>query len=434
MGVVRPQAARPVTAWVAAVAMAAGAFGWLASGGRGEATAAPLVGPAAAAISSDTPPPPSPSPTTMITAAPAPCSPRLGDGACTLDPKTLTVTFPSGTASLSGVVVAWTTTGRPVATPGPARPTVALAIADGGCKPVTASLPATACSWPWPQGLEAAGSTVVLNGTYLVTACANSGPLSGSASPGPPRGSPAAATVGCQAAPDLGPAGIGLAVPPAPVGQVRATASSAAAGSPVTVTWTGGPEPDLAGYVVTRNGAMILTCTLHGATIGSASPCGPKLAYTDRPPGGGLVTYSVVASRFALDGTTAHDVVSAPGTATLRLGAAPAVGSVGVLPPLPVIGPPRTLPPLLPPVGGAAPQSPPTTADPGFGNLPYRGSEVASPASANGAGSKQADVRGLGLIAAGLLALAVAAHLLYLRAAVARHQRFGPSPRTVSGR
>ncbi len=434
MDVVRRPAARPVTAWATAIAVAAGVFGWLASGGRGEVAAAPL---GVAAISSDVPPA-SPSPTTTITVAPAPCSPRPGDGACTLDPRTLTVTFPSGTASLSGVVVAWTTTGRPVATPGPAQPTVALAVADGGCKPVSESLPATTCSWPWPRGLEAAGSTVVLNGTYLVTACANPALVSGSASPGPPGGSPAAATVRCQAAPDLGPAGIGLAVPPAPVGQVRATATSAATGSPVTVTWTGGPEPDLAGYVVTRNGAMVFTCTLHGATIGSASPCGPKLAYTDRPPGGGLVTYSVAASRFALDGTTAHDVVSAPGTATLRLGGAPAVGSVGVLPPLPVIGPPRTLPPLFPPVGSGtpdAPQSPPTTADPGFGNLPYRGSsEVASPVLANGAGSKQADVRGLGLIAAGLLVLAVAAHLLYLRAAAARHQRFGPSPRTASGR
>ncbi|MDQ6783680.1 MAG: hypothetical protein M3063_09605, partial [Actinomycetota bacterium] len=178
-----------------------------------------------------------------IKVMPSPCSPRPSDSACTVAPRTLFVTLPTGT---EGVNVTWTTTGRPPSTPGPAKPAKYLQ-RDGACRPTSGAAPAT-CSWPWPRELEATGSTVVLNGTYQVAPCSAPPSASDLSTCTPPPASPS-------------PAHLGIVAPPAPPGNVRVSSSPGL----MTVSWALGAEPDLAGYTVTRNNVVISTCSLHGA-------------------------------------------------------------------------------------------------------------------------------------------------------------------------
>lgn len=353
---------------------ARGTFGVLA--GLALAVSAGAVGTAAVAAGAVTP---------AVTLTP--CTPRGGDKACTQAPKTLTL--PPGS---NGVTVTWATTGRPSATPGPAKTSVSLP--DPTCPP-----PSGGSTCPWPRGLEAPGSTVVLNGTYDVARCA------------PP---------GC------GP--LLIAAPPAPPGSVRATAASSS--SSVTVSWAAGPEPDLAGYSVIRNGTVVFTCSLHGAPLPRSVPCASQLSYTDRPGTGGAVAYGVVANRYGVDGDVAHDVNSTPAVATLNLAASSGSGSISGLPPIPVIGVPGVPLPMAPPstvAGAAGAGSVPghtTTVDPGSGGLEYGPDHAGAlgPVRSVEPGRATTNVSRLALIATGLLVLAMAAHLLYLRGAVARHQ------------
>ncbi|MDQ6838780.1 MAG: hypothetical protein M3137_10735, partial [Actinomycetota bacterium] len=215
------------------------------------------------------------------------------------------------------------------------------------------------------------------------------------------------------------PASVGLAVAPAPPGNPRAAGSASA----VTVTWAAGVEPDLAGYTVTRNDVAVFSCGLHGAPLPNSVPCGASLAYTDHPNIGGMVGYAVVAKRFGLDGNPAHDLTSLPAATSIRLGS----GGIAALPPIPVIGNPFVAAPVAPPTSApvtGSPSVPATTVDPGSGSLEYG---PQSHAAAIGARSGTepghgTDVTHLALVAAGLLVLALAAHLLYLRGAVARFQ------------
>lgn len=344
---------------------------------------------------------------------PAPCSPR-GDGVCTVSPKTLAVTFPTGTAGVSGVSVAWTTAGRPSTTAGPAQASVFLDVTKGGCQPASGAAPAT-CSWAWPSGLEATGSTLVLNGTYQVTPCTSAPPAS------------------CVAPASVGPAGLGIAAPPAPPGGVRASGPASA----VTVTWAPGVEPDLAGYAVIRNDAVVFICSLHGASLPGSVPCGPGLAFTDIPGTGGVVRYAVVAKRLGVDSNPDHDLTSVPAVTSINLGSA----SVGGLPPAPLIGTPTSPTPGAPPntaAGAGAGQgvAPTTTVDPGSGGLEYgpKGSAGALGALHGTESGHGTNVHGLALIAVGLLVLALAAHLLYLRGAVGRYQRAHGGPATGKAR
>ncbi|MDQ6839265.1 MAG: hypothetical protein M3137_13295, partial [Actinomycetota bacterium] len=139
------------------LAVSAGPLGGEALAVDGSPAVSPNAAPAAAS-------PPNKAPITVV---PTPCNKR-SDGACTAAPRTLVVTFGSGSAVPDGVTVTWTTTGRPTATPGPAQSSVFLNKVDGGCHPATG---AVTCTWPWPTGLEAPGSIVVLNGTYQVAPC-----------------------------------------------------------------------------------------------------------------------------------------------------------------------------------------------------------------------------------------------------------------------
>jgi hypothetical protein len=312
-------------------------------------------------------------------------------------------TFPSGTNGVSGVAVTWTTTGRPAGT-GPAHPSTFLKLSDGGCP--TNSTTATTCTWAWPADLEAPGSTVVLNGAYGVVPCSGI-----SAAPICPQ-------------PGAAPAGLGMAVPPAPPGQARATGPS----SSVTVSWAPGAEPDLAGYQVTRNNVQVFACNLHGAPLAGSVPCGPSLSFHDSP--GGAVSYRIVAERFSVDSDPSHYLASAPATVSV------AAGSVAIpgLPPVPAFGVPSFSVPGAPPstgsagaLTGAGPgvgSAPTTTVDPGAGGLEFGAKDPAAalgPAGGAGAGHVT-NLANLALIAAGLLILAVAGHLLYLREAVARYQ------------
>ncbi|MDQ2725275.1 MAG: hypothetical protein M3Y36_07245 [Actinomycetota bacterium] len=367
------------------VAVSAGALGMTAV-----AAGAPPGGPAANTA------PAVPAPATV---AVTPCSPQ--GGACTVAPKTVTL---SGTLPTEGgVKVTWTTPPRPPGTPGPAQ-TSYLLTASTGCR-----TGATTCSWPWPSALEVPGSPVVLNGTYQ--------------------------TASCSAATTCGPASnVLIAAPPAPPGGARASGPSAS----VTVTWTSGVEPDLAGYTVTRNGVVVYACNLHGATLPGSVPCG-RLAYTDGRGASGAVTYGIVAKRFGVDSNPAHYLSSSPAVASVTLGSS----STSALPPIPVIGIPSFPLPVAPPTTlpspGSATAAPTTTVDPGSGGLEYGPQDhagAAGPAPGVKAGHATTNVSRPALIAVGLLVLALAAHLLYLRGAVARYQmaRGGPVTRAAHRR
>jgi hypothetical protein len=193
----------------------------------------------------------------------------------------------------------------------------------------------------------------------------------------------------------------------------------------VTVTWAPGPEPDLAGYQVTRNNVLVFACNLHGAPLPGSVPCGSSLAYHDSP--GGAVSYGIVAKRFGEDSDPNHYLTSSPATVSVTGGSATIPG----LPPVPAFGTPSFNIPGAPPstasgsagagAGSGAASAPTTTVDPGAGGLEYGVQDPAALGRAGGTGHVT-DLANLALIAAGLLILAVAGHLLYLRGAVARYQ------------
>ncbi|MDQ2727208.1 MAG: hypothetical protein M3Y91_04945 [Actinomycetota bacterium] len=379
------------------VAVSAGALGMTAVA-VGAPAGGPVAGTTAPAVSA---PPVAPS------VALTPCSPRR-DGSCSLSPQTLAVTYPSSSPppASGGVNVTSTTTGRPAGT-GPAQPSGFLSTPSGRCTP---GAHGTTCTWPWPPALEAPRSTVVLNGAYQAASCTG----------------PAAA--GCGP-----PSNLLIAAPPAPPGGARASGSSS-----VTVTWAPGVEPDLAGYTVTRNNVVVFTCNVHAAPLPGSVPCGSPLAYTDSRATGGAVTYGIVAQRFGLDSNPAHYLTSRPAVASITLGAA----SLGKLPLLPVIGIPsfpKPVAPPNPPATAGSTLAPPTTVDPSSGGFEFGPKDHAGalgPVRTVRAGPVTTSVTRLALIAAGLLVLALAAHLLYLRGAVARYQAAhgGPTTRAVHRR
>ena len=371
--------------------------------GMAAVAAGAAPGPPNAVTSTTAPGPPKAGATTgaapSFSVAPTPCSPR-SDGACTVAPAKVAVTVPSGT---TGVSVAWTTTGRPTGT-GPAHATTYLAPAAGGCPSLSTAT--ITCTWPWPTALEAPGSSVVLNGSYAVQPCSGT-----------------AAAPACPSAP--GPNNLLIAAPPAPPGGAHASGSATS----VTVTWAAGPEPDLAGYALTRNDTVVFTCGVHGASLPGSVPCGSSLAHTDNPGSGGAVTYGIVAKRFGVDSNPDNYLSSQPAVVSISLGVGSS--SIGALPPIPVIGTPNVVLPGGPSstsagagIGaGAGSASAPTTVDPGGGGLEYGQGHTAALGPVGDAQSGHStSVSRLALIAAGLLVLALAAHLLYLRGAVARYQ------------
>jgi hypothetical protein len=274
------------------------------------------------------------------------------------------------------------------------------------------------CTWSVPPGLYPSGSDDLLNGTYTFTACEDS------------------ATDCAERAPSggLSPTNVTVAVAPSAPTGVRATA----AGASVTVRWTLGPEPDLAGYSITRDGRVVATCGLDGA---STPACGAAPQVSDRP-GPGAWTYAVTAERYGPGGLLASPPTPSAVTvgSSATTGGATTAGGTGSSDSTGYSGttgsPGLSLP--LPPIavdspGGsivaAAPQpdtpsrlaaAPPAKSVPAFSEaIPYVGSG-GRPARALAAqdveaGNTPASVDGPGLVAGALLALAVAAHVWYLR-------------------
>ncbi|MHB1533880.1 MAG: hypothetical protein ACYC1D_04550 [Acidimicrobiales bacterium] len=335
----------------------------------------------------------------------SPCAPAGSPPACTEDPVRLSGTY-SKAAGVESLEVTWLAAGRPAGAPAPAKTTVAI---DALSCFVTSS--PSSCSWPWPAGLETAKPAVILNGSYRVTGCST----------------PAA--LACIPVKSLSPAVIAIAVAPAaPSGVTAATAASA-----VTVKWSPGTGPDLVGYRVTRGSDTVLTCSLPHAPAGIGSACPSPLHATDSP-GPGTSVYDVVALGFgAFPGTT----VASPSTAAVAMvaGTAPpasadpfvanqaptAFGSALInLPPVQVLGPVPTLPSVAPPPPGTHQAVSARTnipGDPGYNEkLPY-GAALPGRAvlGATTKGAPGRNVIGLALFALGMLLIAVATHLWYVR-------------------
>lgn len=371
------------------------------------------------------PPPPPPSstttvaPTTTTTVAPTttttvappvvsdttavlPCRSAgvAGSAPCNTDPTQVEVAYPSGQSPPS-VVVAWKK-GTAASAPQPSSASVTLDPAKAGpCKGVSAPVGQSLACWPWPGGLT--DKSFILNGTYEIT-------------PGSQK-----------------PSVVQLAVPPAAPRQVVATATA----DSVAVSWqpSAAPEPDLTGYVVTRDGQPVYYCSVDGLGPGATIPCAKSLAVTDHP-GPGRWSYAVSSLRLGVDDAAGDAVGSpltaaAPGAVTLT---AAATGSSG--PPLSASG----LAPLPASVGttyssSSTPGDAATVAPPNEGvgatavppetapvqNIKYPGSNnavVGNPSDLAlkvGQPGSRTDVVPVAVLALGIIALAIAAHFLYLR-------------------
>lgn len=315
-------------------------------------------------------------------------------GACSEPPKQVEVNYAVGQVP-STVDVEWVK-GSASSAPQPTSSSVTLdptkAVTCSGAKPPAEE---QAVCWPWPSGLT--HDSWILNGTYQVT----------------PEGAK--------------PVTIGLAVPPAPPRQVVATATT----DSVAISWqpSASPEPDLVGYAVTRNGQAVYECSVDAMGPGAHTACAHPLGVTDHP-GPGKWSYSVSAMRLGVDDASGDTVGSAPvaaapGAITLTA----AVTGASSAAPLPSSG----LAPLPPSVGAtyAPPSSgPASSADPAaiegvapetapVPNLKYPDNPVVGKSSQLavniGEPGSHPDVVPVAVLALGIIALAIAAHFLYLR-------------------
>lgn len=362
------------------------------------------------------------SPSTSVGAALLPCDPASNSSACTSEPRQLEVTYPSSKPPAQ-VEFSWVADqSRPAGAPEPGQTSVVLSVGqaatcDGAAAPSQGT--SQAC-WAWPAAIE--DHNAVLNGSYQVTPCVS---YDGSSATCP-------APAGAQ------PAFVSLAAPPAPPRNVNATVS----GQTVTVKWmpSSNPEPDLAGYAVTRNGQLAFSCNLFHSGQGGDQPCPNPLQAKDQP-GGGWWIYQVSAVRLG-SGSGSSSVVasdSSQGKATPVFvtgkpkphPASPGGGSLD-LPPVPIVGAFQSLfTSTGSPAGtAAAPASagapfageagvPPDVSPvqnlnyPGSGDDPVVGAK--SRDLALKISGSAPDVVPAGLAALALLILAIAAHLVYLR-------------------
>ena len=346
-------------------------------------------------------------------AALVPCAPEPS-GACSEDPTEVVVDYPAGSVP-AGVEVSFVTTGRSPAAPRPVSETVVLDAADAHPCPGAPAGERAMC-WSWPAGLR--DGSYVLNGTYRVTPCSS--------------------TAGgrCTTSDLFPPASFGLAAPP----QSPSRASAVVSGSQVAVSWSpaAAPEPDLVGYAVSRDGQVVYACTLDGLGPGAGTPCPANLTIADHP-GDGQWSYAVTALRLGVDSASADVLTSVPtaiggSSVTVAGVAGPSSGS-GPLVPLPGFAPesstagtvsaggfaPTPVAPATPSAGGlagvgAAPA--PETAAAQNLNYPGDGGVVGKSQSLAlkvGEPGPHTDVVPVAVLALGIIALAIAAHFLYLR-------------------
>ncbi|HEX4864412.1 MAG TPA: hypothetical protein VFV02_10080, partial [Acidimicrobiales bacterium] len=270
-----------------------------------------------------------------------------------------------------------------------------------------------ATCWGWPGSMEYAsgGYQWLLNGTYIVTPC------SGVSSSG-----------GCNQSADLGPTQAQVAAPPAPPAGLAATSQL----STITLNWKPSPEPDLVGYVISRNSEAIYTCSTNGFGPGAGRPCAYPPSFSDSP-GLGTWTYQVEAIRFGADTSPAHVVHSAASTvgatlsASSTTGGPPSVHFNFTLPPIPPTG-------IMSPVNAPSglPGRAPTTAAIGEGepgvaqanpNLPYNDNPAlgaVSAAEATGTSERPQpkpvpNVNAAAELALAVIALSLAVHAWYVR-------------------
>ncbi|MCU4187428.1 hypothetical protein K6U06_23925 [Acidiferrimicrobium sp. IK] len=403
--------------------------GWTPA--RAATTPATTASDSSSLPSAPTSPTPSASADTALLVTPNPCGAPTAASGCTTDPTSLAASWPSAD-SVGGVTVAWQGQGRPAAAPAPADPDQALSVSKGTCT-VTPSGPTTTCTWEWPAGLRHPSGGQLLNGSYLVTACSND-PTSANGT-----GSPS-----CTAAAGLSSATVAVGVVPAAPSGVAASGASR-----VTVNWNATSDPDLAGYRVTRDGTLIWTCAADGA--GGAGPCPASPSVADTPAAGHH-TYGVTALAFGpspsapllVSPVAAAAIVVAPVSAAAAGGGGGGGGGGGAqiaLGPVPYVGPAVTVPAARAPSSPVT-SAPPAPADSGFApTLPYNTSRApavplaVSPRSPGeaGTGTSSASVRRAALFALGMLILAIAAHLVFLRSEMARREAGWRALRQAAG-
>jgi hypothetical protein len=210
---------------------------------------------------------------------------------------------------------------------------------------------------------------------------------------------------------------------------------SSASGT-VSLAWSpaAAPEPDLVGYRVSRNGQTLYACSTDAAGAGALSRCQSPLSFSDLPPTG-TWTYRVVALRFGIDASAASVVASPAATVTIPVIAAKTGPSGPVslyLPPVPIVESPPGVTPVVPPYVLPSASGPTTTIGPaGSQKLPYGSparSAQSAPAqdpaalssNAKETGPKGPDVHSAAAIALGMIALALAVHVWYLRGEMRR--------------
>lgn len=399
-----------LVAWAAGAPTGAVAVVLAGHAGAAQASTTTTTAPASGSATTTAPSgPPPPAGVSLL-----PCSAPRAGAPCATNPSELQVNVP-GQSDVSAVQLAWVAeSGRAAGVPSNAPPTilqVANAVACAGPSPAGAGQTATCWNWPDSMKYSSGGGQWVLNGTYQVTPC------SGVSSSG-----------GCNQSADLGPAPVQVAAPPAPPAGLTATSQL----STITLRWQPAPEPDLVGYVISRNSEAIYTCTTNGFGPGAGRPCAYPPSFSDSP-GLGTWTYQVQALRFGADTSPAHVVHSAGSSVGAALGSPSAAG-----------GPPSvhfsfTLPPI-PPTGimspvnvpAALPGRAPTTAAIGEGepgvaqpnpNLPYNDNPaLGAVPSAEATGTSERppvkavhSVNAAAELALAVIALSLAVHAWYVR-------------------
>jgi hypothetical protein len=350
-----------------------------------------------------------------INATLSPCdAPRQG-AACSVDPSQLQLNMPTGT-DVSGVQLSWVDEpGRNPPMPVPSGPAFlpvngAASCSQGPC-------------WNWPQSIDytQGGTPWVLNGTYRVTPCG--------------QGSDSKT---CTASSYYTYSEVQIAAAPA----APANLSASSQGGSVTLRWQAGPEPDLVGYLVSRNSEQVYTCSINGFGPGAGRPCASPPSFSDNP-GAGTWTYQVEALRFGQDASAAHvvpspasTVVASVSAAAAGTGASQSSGGPGVpgaapsvhivVPPIPPAG---IMPAFIAPMGVAG--RPPTTAEapegqPGVSgvnpNLPYSDNPALGGQAAEATGTSERppvkpvkNVDSVAEIAFAVIALSLAVHAWYIR-------------------
>ena len=355
--------------------------------------------------------PPSPPPT--LGAALLPCGAPKPGAPCAVDPGQIQADLAGG-SDITAVKVSWVAEpGRSNPVPNQSQPTILQVANSVGCvNPAPVGSGQTATCWNWPQSMDypAGGANWVLNGTYQVSPCKA---VSSSGS--------------CTPSADYAPNQVQVAVNPAAPANLTATSQ----GGNITLRWQAGPEPDLVGYVVSRNAEDVFTCSTAGFGPGSGRSCISPLSFSEAP-GVGTWNYQVAALRFGPDASPAHVVHSLASTVVATVSAPASPGGTPVvhlsIPP-PPIPPSGTMAVLNAP---SAAGRPPTTAtvgegQPGVGqvdpNLPYNDNPAlgaAQTAQETGTAERPAAQAGSNVdsaaeIALAVIALSLAAHAWYVR-------------------